>query len=343
MNTEFQRRQPGRNFISNKISTAKYNCITFLPLNLFEQFSKMANFYFLMLFFMELIPWISEPGGAAAMALPIAFVVGVSMIKDIFEDKKRHKSDNEENSRPTQSIPRGQTAFRETRSMDIKVGCIVKVKENEFFPCDMLLLNSSIPKGICYVETKNLDGETNLKHKQAHKNFLKIGKTEEEILQNFSGALIECEQPNELLYKFQGNITLKTGEVFPLDADMFLLRGSALRNTGHVYGVCVFSGHETKIMKNSSRSKSKKSTLERSMNNYIIVTILIQTSVCLFAGTYSAIWNNLIGVKNMPYLELNPEASLAAAIPIGFGTWFLALMNFVAISLMVTLEMVKFF
>ena len=124
---------------------------------------------------------------------------------------------------------------------------------------------------------------------------------------------------------------------------MFLLRGSALRNTGHVYGVCVFSGHETKIMKNSARSKSKKSTLERSMNSYIIVTILIQTVVCLFAGTYSAIWNNFYGVKSMPYLELNPEASLATAIPIGFGTWFLALMNFVAISLMVTLEMVKFF
>ena len=207
----------------------------------------------------------------------------------------------------------------------------------------MLLLNSSIPKGICYVETKNLDGETNLKHKQAHKNFLKLGKTEEEIIENFTGALIECEQPNEFLYKFQGNITLKTGDVLPLDAEMFLLRGSSLRNTEHVYGICVFSGHETKIMKNSARAKAKKSTLERSMNNYIIVTILIQTTLCLLAGSYSAIWNNYFGVTRMPYLELNKESKIYWAIPIGFGTWFLALMNFVAISLMVTLEMVKFF
>lgn len=79
--------------MNNKISTAKYNCLTFLPLNLFTQFSKMANFYFLVLFFMELIPQISEPGGAATMAMPLAFVVGVSMIKDIFEDRKRNKSD----------------------------------------------------------------------------------------------------------------------------------------------------------------------------------------------------------------------------------------------------------
>ena len=53
------------------------------------------------------------------------------------------------------------------KTFEIEVGCIVKVKENEFYPCDMLLINSKTPKGICYVETKNLDGETNLKHKTA--------------------------------------------------------------------------------------------------------------------------------------------------------------------------------
>jgi magnesium-transporting ATPase (P-type) len=67
------------------------------------------------------------------------------------------------------------------------------VKENEFFPCDMLLINSSIPKGICYVETKNLDGETNLKHKQAHKDVLRLCKSEEDTKHVLNSALIECE------------------------------------------------------------------------------------------------------------------------------------------------------
>lgn len=49
---------------------------------------------------------------------------------------------------------------------------IVKIKENEYFPADLILLNSSASKGICYIETKNLDGETNLKHKQANKRTL---------------------------------------------------------------------------------------------------------------------------------------------------------------------------
>jgi phospholipid-transporting ATPase len=303
----------------------------------------MANFYFLMLTLLELIKPISDSGGVPTMAMPLVFVVGVSMIKDIFEDRKRHKSDNEENLRQTQAIIRGQSELKQMRSQDIKVGCIVKVRENEFFPCDMLLLGSSIPKGICYVETKNLDGETNLKHKQAHKNFLKIARSENEIIKNFNGCLIECEQPNEYLYKFNGNITTKQGDVLPLDAEMVLLRGSSLRNTAWVYGVAVFTGHETKIMKNSTRAKAKKSTIEKSTNNYIIVTIFIQSLLCLFAGAYGAVWNNYFGVRNMPYLELNPEGKLWVSIPVGFGTWFLALMNFVAISMMVTLEMVKFF
>jgi phospholipid-transporting ATPase len=164
INTDF-RGQRDRSFASNRISTAKYTCLSFLPVNLFEQFTKMANFYFLLLTLMELIKPISDANGVPVMAMPLSFVVGVSMIKDIFEDRKRHKSDNEENLRSSNGIPRGQKQLETVKSQDIKVGSIIKVQENESFPCDMLLLNSAIPKGICYVETKNLDGETNLKHK----------------------------------------------------------------------------------------------------------------------------------------------------------------------------------
>ena len=49
----------------------------------------------------------------------------------------------------------------------------------------MILINSSADKGICYVETKNLDGETNLKHKKAPKECLELSMNESEIQQNF--------------------------------------------------------------------------------------------------------------------------------------------------------------
>ena len=117
------------------------------------------------------------------------------MIKDAIEDHKRYKSDNEENNRLTECVPissdddsgaidteksdfnqNGVTAksndFQESKWRQIKVGQIVKVHENDYFPCDIVLLNTSLPKGICYIETKSLDGETNLKHKQAEKKIM---------------------------------------------------------------------------------------------------------------------------------------------------------------------------
>jgi phospholipid-translocating ATPase len=82
------------------------------------------------------------------------------------------------------------------------VGRVVKVHEDEQFPADLVIINSSAPKGICYIETKNLDGETNLKHKQAVKELLPLAANDQEILRNFNNAVIECEPPNEFLYKF---------------------------------------------------------------------------------------------------------------------------------------------
>ena len=80
----------------------------------------------------------------------------------------------------------------------------------------MVLLNSSSPKGICYVETKNLDGETNLKHKQAVIDSVDLSKTDENVLENFLWSEIECDKPNEFLYSFTGKIVINDKEL-PLD------------------------------------------------------------------------------------------------------------------------------
>ena len=81
------------------MKTSKYSCLTFVPLNLLYQFTKMANFYFLLLVLLELYPPVHTPGGALSMLMPLMFVVGVSMIKDVFEARKSHLSDEEENMR----------------------------------------------------------------------------------------------------------------------------------------------------------------------------------------------------------------------------------------------------
>ena len=97
INQEFGHEQLDRQFMNNKVQTTKYTCASFLPKNLFEQFSKMANAYFLFMTVLQLVPGLQDFYGAATTLMPLTLVVGVSMIKDAFEDNKRRKQDTEEN------------------------------------------------------------------------------------------------------------------------------------------------------------------------------------------------------------------------------------------------------
>lgn len=113
------------------------------------------------------------------------------------------------------------------------------------------------------------------------------------MLTNFNGALIECEQPNEYLYKFDGNFSLpclNNGEPIPISPDSVLLRGSSLQETDYIYGVALFTGHDTKIMQNSTGARIKKSDVERKTDKYIVMLILIQISICLVAGIIYTMW-----------------------------------------------------
>lgn len=113
---------------NNKVSTGKYNVLNFLPRNLFVQFSKMANLYFLVMCIMEVYKPISDSGGQPVVALPLAFVVGLSMVKDLFEDVKRHLSDRSENMKKvkvsSKKVKHGviQRMFKMLRWKEIRVG-----------------------------------------------------------------------------------------------------------------------------------------------------------------------------------------------------------------------------
>ncbi len=190
INTVFGKKQKDRRFKDNTVCTSKYNCITFLPLNLFVQFSKFANLYFLILTIMQLLPVknLQSYYGAFSTIFPVILIVIASMIKDIVEDAGRHRQDNKENNAIVTCCPRGENSWKDVKSKDLQVGSLVKLTKNSYFPADILILTSSLPQGICYVETKNLDGETNLKHKQAEKSILRLAKTEQDALTNFAGA-----------------------------------------------------------------------------------------------------------------------------------------------------------
>lgn len=208
---------------NNKISTSKYSLMTFIPKNLLEQFSKMANMYFLIIGFLQIIKEISTSAGVPVTLFPLSFIMIISALKDLFEDLKRHKSDNEENHRKTKVLKDGE--FKEIIWEQLNVGDIISLNQDEYFPADTLILKSSERKGVCFIETKNLDGETNLKQKKAHPELdgLKEQKNNAEVNINFIyshnyknnfklfslKALFIYEKPNPYLYTFNGHSFLK--------------------------------------------------------------------------------------------------------------------------------------
>jgi P-type E1-E2 ATPase len=182
-----------------------------------------------------------------ATVFPLFTVVFISMIKDIFEDLKRHQNDRKENSKKVLLGSHLTGEFTPQLWESLTVGSIVKVNRDEPFPADLILLNSSLPKGLCFIETKDLDGETNLKHKISEKKLLTMDmNTDSEVLTSMKGAFVECENPNEMLYRFEGTVYVRD-IVAPLCVDQSLLRGSVLKNTDYIYGLVVYTGHDTKV------------------------------------------------------------------------------------------------
>jgi len=187
-------------FCNNKISTAKYSFITFLPKFLFEQFRRYANVFFLFIALLQQIPDVS-PTGRYTTAVPLLCILFVSAIKEIIEDFKRHRADGEINNRKALVLRDGN--WQSLPWTELMVGDIVKVVSAQFFPADLVLLSSSEPHGMCYIETSNLDGETNLKIRQGLPQTAKL-LTHQDLLE--LGGTIECELPNRHLYDFVGNI-----------------------------------------------------------------------------------------------------------------------------------------
>ncbi|KAK1174628.1 phospholipid-transporting ATPase IC-like [Acipenser oxyrinchus oxyrinchus] len=173
-------------YSGNSIRTYKYNPITFLPLNLIDQFKRAANAYFLALLILQVIPQISTLPWYTTL-VPLILVLGITAIKDLVDDIARHRMDNEINNRSCDVLQDGR--FQSYKWKDIQVGDIVRLKKNDFIPADILLLSTSEPNSLCYVETAELDGETNLKFKLALKVTHEELQTEQQM-SDYDGVCI---------------------------------------------------------------------------------------------------------------------------------------------------------
>ena len=255
----------GRGYIKNTITSSRYTLYNFIPRQLFAQFSKLANFYFLCVSVLQMIPGLSTTGTYTTI-VPLAFFVIISMAKEGYDDLRRYRLDRAEN-RKTALVLSGQKAstddvnsshprsdesknWVETKWEDIGVGNVVKLARDEAAPADLAVLHTNGADGIAYVETMALDGETNLKSKRALLQLARC-RTVEGIAS--CKAHIVVEDPNIDLYNFEGKVTVGN-ETLPLTNNEIVYRGSVLRNTSEVIGIVVYSGEECKIRMNATKN-----------------------------------------------------------------------------------------
>ncbi|KAF5684042.1 ATPase [Fusarium denticulatum] len=354
-------------YVSNSIRTSRYTVWDFIPKQLFFQFSRVGNFYFLCVGIPQMIPGLSTTGSYTTI-LPLLFFVMLTIVKEGYDDYRRYRLDKIENAgfatvlgredkytgklRPvnkwtklnpflTHSTAEPHLAPEEefnglrwvpVRWSEIKVGDIIRLCRDEPIPADLVLLHSDGENKLAYIETMALDGETNLKSKQVTPA-LEGCDTIEGISKCKADFVLES--PNPDLYNFDGRVTVSEKTV-PLTSNEVIYRGSVVRNTNTAIGLVINTGEDCKIRMNANKHpKAKKPALERVVNKIVVTlaTYVVVLSVGVSMGYVK--WQKSTE-RHSWYLEQAkvPFYQIIIAFIIMFN-------NVVPLSLYISLEIVK--
>ncbi|XP_054262795.1 phospholipid-transporting ATPase IF-like [Macrosteles quadrilineatus] len=365
----------------NRVISYKYTPWNYLPKNLWEQFRRVANFYFLCMGIISaVIP--DSPVSSWATLGPLMFVVMVSAIKQGYEDILRHKADNKINNSLVTVVRDG--VAQEITCKKICVGDIVRVGLDGEIPCDMVMLISSHPDSKAYITTANLDGENNLKTVECP---LDTDLTVDHL--PYLSGHISCESPTVDLYRFHGNISLslsqgegdietlnpafvKDGYMMeslhgdscrgrhrcsfsklhflaqqeysaPLTSDNLLLRGARLRNTEYIFGCAVYTGQETKLALNSTLTINKFSIVEKSINLFLFFFFALLL-VEVFVSVILTFYSRTYTNKNENLWYMGIEDSFSISEFVEDILIYIVLYYYIIpISLYITIELERFF
>uniref|UniRef100_A0A8C4I054 Phospholipid-transporting ATPase n=1 Tax=Dicentrarchus labrax TaxID=13489 RepID=A0A8C4I054_DICLA len=317
--------KPKFSMSTNAIKTSKYNLFTFLPLNLFEQFQRIANAYFLFLLVLQVIPQISSLSWFTTV-VPLVLVLSVTAAKDATDDIV------------STFVLFPVLRLRSEKWMDVQVGDIIKLENNQFVTADLLLLSSSEPLNLVYIETAELDGETNLKVRQALTVTGDLGDDIEKLA-DFNGE-VRCEPPNNRLDRFTGTLTY-AGQKYPLDNEKILLRGCTLRNTEWCFGLVLFGGPETKLMQNCGKSTFKRTSIDRLMNVLVLCIFGFLAIMCTILAIGNYLWELNDGSEFTVFLPRQDGNDAAFSAFLTFWSYVIILNTVVPISLYVSVEFIR--
>ena len=319
---------------SNLVTTSKYSIFTWAPKSLIWQFRRVSNVYFLIISILSAMPF--SPKNPFSVGGTFAAVLLFTMLKEGYEDYYRHKQDTQINSVICNKLDIESKTLEKIHAKDAKVGDILLVNNGDCFPADLLFLSSSDGKGIAYVNTANLDGESNLKEKLAVDQTKGIAST---AMLSDLRLFVECDKPNSN-FTWSCNVQVFNQEKNPAGLKQLLLKGCHLENTRFVYGLVVYTGVDTKIIQNSKEPPSKVSNVLKKMNKILYTVFLLQISVCLLFSGFSTSLNP--DLQKHSYLDL-PSSGSALGFLLQTLTYWVAYSHLIPISLYVALEVLKLF
>eukprot|EP00398_MALV-I-01_sp_L67-1_P000495 gene495-417_t len=284
---------------------------------------------------------ISDSDGRPTFVLPLGFILLVTAFKVLYEDILRHRADTEENNRKSLVWENSTKSWTPTPWARIRNGDIVLLKKNVVnkIPADLALLSTSNQSAIMYVETRNLDGENNLKTKVCIPATFENFHAEDTDYSRLREITITYPAPSDALYGFEGTIQFgENGQVHHLCDAQFLHRGTSMQSTQWAVGVVVYTGHNTKIFRNSdTTNRHKISSLMRVYNKHVLLLFVLQFGFCFISACLHA----LVAIPNYTNGLTIEDRSPLLSSAIVFGSQVIQLTYYVPISLLISHEFCK--
>jgi len=330
-----QAREATTPFPINGVKTSKYTACNFLPKNLWEQLQKFGNCYFLcisvVMYLGEKTPLFVGTIKAFSTLGLLVTMMAVTAAMALYDDIQRKRADNEINNAKATVIRKGGKEATVT-FQDIQVGDVVLVHKDEEFAADTVPLYCSGEGGNCYVSTANLDGETNLKLKTAKEETQKALEPDPRRLVEQLDVAIGAEEPNGNIHDFNGNLTVGGRQAVSLGPQQLLMRGTVLRNTKFCIGVVIYTGPDTRMVRNSRPPPMKQSNLEVTTNQSMKYILCIQALIALASA-----WCHTL-MKPMHHWYLEEEQTYLPELVAWWFTFFTLYSNLMPISLYPTVE-----
>ena len=373
---------------SNAISTTKYKWYNFIFKNFWEQIStRYANIYFILVAGLNFIPW-AEVLGPAILTLPVVVIMTFTLLKDGYEDFFRYKNDNKTNQQLTEIFNHGNGSngqgngsnghgngsnghgnaskgmFEDIQWQYLKPGDLILIKNGEVVPADCLVISTTEDKHSCYLKTSNLDGESNLKMRQAINVLNETDRLPGNICSKIDYLTVKYPNPKfestlgQVHFRGPSNGTGSNGSgsrtIDFSEKDNMLLRGTILANTDYASCLVIFTGKHTKTRLNTKPNKRKTSKLEAAINKLIPFNFLFMVILGVFVsvGSYlrfkSLEENNEKDRENgmgnhdisLWYQNIDDDSLGVIAVK-NLLIFFLSISTLVPIAIYVTWEIVK--